>query len=162
MLPLDSPRWATMRQAGGYSTVIPRLLRQLEAPAHFLEERQALDSLRLALLPCGDVDEASYAAVPHLARIGTSKDLPAAAWIGLIAKVEAQRQLGPVEPMPDDLARAYFATVATLPALIAQYRPRNCNMREAAALAGALAVALGQPQLGLAIEELADRQEILR
>jgi hypothetical protein len=156
MLPLDSPRWSTMRQCGGYSTVIPALLRKLENPAHFMEERQAFDSLHHALAPCGDVDAASYAAVPHLARIGMARKLPASEWISLIADVEAGRVPGRAETVPEDLAEAYFETIAALPRLIADHAPKTCSLTEAAALAGALAVVLGHPRLGRAIEELGE------
>src|SRR5262245_61316517 len=103
MLPLDSPQWLTIRQSGGGSTVVPILLRRLESPANFKDERGAFDSLRLALIRCGEVDAASYAAVPHLARIGKVDVVPAWERLGLIAEVEAHRACGQGQPVPEDL-----------------------------------------------------------
>jgi hypothetical protein len=145
-----------MWQCGSYSTVVPVLLRRLESPAHFMEERQALDSLRFALISCGDPDDASYAAVPHLARLGKTLTLPAWEWIALIAEVEARRVCRRGAAVPADLAEAYQAAVVALPQLIADCRPPHCTAREAVAFAGALAIALGHARLGLEIWERAD------
>jgi hypothetical protein len=154
MLELDNPRWSQMRREGDYSTVIPAILRRLESPAHFMDERGAFDTLRLALIRCGEVDEVSYAAVPHLARLSASSGVPLWEFIGLIAEVEARRACDGAAPVPADLAPGYFQTVRELPRLIAACHPDGWREEVVGILAGALAVAFGQPRLGMAVMEL--------
>src|SRR6516165_1546533 len=125
MLPLDSPRWARMRQCGGHATVVPSLLKRLESPSHFMDERAAFDSLRLALIRCGEVDEVSYAAAPHLARLSKSGGLPRWEYLGLLAEVEARRICGRGTPLPEDLASPYFQAIHELPSLISENCPET-------------------------------------
>lgn len=154
MLELDSPRWSEMRREGDYSTVVPAILRRLESPAHFMDERGAFDTLREALIRCGEVDEVSYAAVPHLAKLSASSGVPLWEFIGLIAEVEARRTSDGANPVPADLAPAYFQTVRDLPRLIAGCHPDGWGEEVVGILTGALAIASGQPRLGMAIMEL--------
>jgi hypothetical protein len=118
-----------------------------------MDERGAFDTLRLALIRCGEVDEVSYAAVPLLARLSASSGVPAWEFIGLIAEVEAQRARGAGDPVPADLAPAYFQTMRELPQLIVGCYPEGRGQEVVGILAGALAVAFGQPQLGMAVME---------
>ena len=156
MLTLDDPRWQTMRQCGGYSTVVPALLRRLQAPAHFMDERGAFDSLRLALVRCNEVDEVSYAATPHLARLCKSGGIPPWEYIQLIAQVESCRALGRGPKVPEDTAPGYFHVIRELPQLISEVSLEGAHEEIVVAnLASALAVGLGQPQLGEAILEMA-------
>jgi hypothetical protein len=154
MLPLDSPRWQTMRQCGGYSTVVPSLHGRLESPASFMDERGAFDSLRLAVIRCGEVDDVSYAAAPHLARLSKISGLPPWEYLGLLAEVEARRACGLGPPVPEDLAPAYLESVQELPRLVSERASAGLGTEAVATLAGALTVALGQPRLGMAIMEL--------
>jgi hypothetical protein len=119
-----------------------------------MDERSAFDTLRLALIRCGEVDEVSYAAVPHLARLSKSGALVEWEYIGLLAEVEARRACGFGPEVPQDLAAAYFKTINDLPRLVGEVRPKEAREEPVAVLAGALAVALGQPRLGMAIMEL--------
>jgi hypothetical protein len=154
MLALDSPRWQTMRQSGGYSTVVPSLLRRLESPANFMDERGAFDSLRLALIRCGEVDEVSYAAAPHLARLSKTGGLPPWEYLGLLAEVEAHRACGLGADVPEDLSPAYFQAIRELPRSVSELASADRGTEAVATLAGALAVASGQPRLGMVIMEL--------
>jgi hypothetical protein len=89
MLALDDPAWATLE--GGYRLPYdPRpALRQLEASSKWDD---AWEELWNELHHQGDVGEASYAAVPHIVRIYTSRGIPdwnAYALVGIIE--EARR-----------------------------------------------------------------------
>ena len=79
MLELDSPRWAKLRHAYGGASDIPAMLLLLEAVTHApptlsQKNRDAGSepwfSLWSALCHQGDVYTASYAALPHIVRIG--------------------------------------------------------------------------------------------
>jgi hypothetical protein len=95
---------------------------EYEAARH--EPGSVLASL---LIHQGDIYTASYAAVPHLVRI--AEGVPADArrpFVSLAAEIEKSLRAGAdpsLEPvfrspeMPADLAEAYFAAVARLPAL---------------------------------------------
>jgi len=154
MLALDSPRWATMRKEGAYSTVVPSLLARLYKPANFMDEEGAFRSLKLAVIRCGQVDEVSYAAVPHLLSLAKSGGLMPWDYLGLVAEIEARRTVGMGSTVPDDLARAYFDALQGVPQLVADCKPNGASENVVGRLAGVLAVAYGQPRLGMAIIEL--------
>src|SRR5437773_8148139 len=101
MIPLNDPSWSTL--AGGYKTPYDPsdALRRLE------RGEDVWDELWEELHHQGDVGEASYAAVPHLIRIG--KTLPNRDW-NLYApvsciEVERHRKTNPL--LPDWLAESY-------------------------------------------------------
>lgn len=158
MLELSNPRWESMRRCGDYSTVVPALLRRMESPAHFMDARGAFDSLRLALIACGSVDEVAYATVPHLARLNSVGDPPSWEYIDLIAQVEIHRICWRSPPVPEDLAPAYFQTLRDLPRLIAACDSAGLSDQAVAALAGALVVSFGRHRFGAAIMELGSQR----
>jgi hypothetical protein len=158
MLPLDSQRWAELTAAGSAQN-IPTLLRQLEqepdlAPLDYREDPWF--SLWGALCHQGDVYTASYAAVPHIIRIGLSMAAPPHwQFFALPTCIELAR-LKPGSPaIPADVAQAYFASLQQLHDLT--YRIASVGWSEllTRSVAAALAVSKGHFKLGRVIEELA-------
>ena len=101
MLALDDPRWHELDHAYGPAGDIPDLLRALERGAH----EELWQRLFSALCHQGSAYTASYAAVPHLVRIGAGA--PPADQLGfwsLVGCIAVSRD-GP--PIPDHLRRAY-------------------------------------------------------
>jgi hypothetical protein len=121
MMPLSDDRWKTLH--GGYRTIYDASepLRQLEeADSDF--DRIWTD-LSSGLHHQGDVDEASYAAVPHIARITIRKKLRDAHPFALVACIEACRQFGQNPKIPDWMSEAYRAAIAELAAYALQLLP---------------------------------------
>ena len=105
MLAFDDPRWTTLR--GGYHLPYdsrPALLR--------LEAEDSVDStweeLWNELHHQGDIDDASYAAVPHLVRICSTRSNIDWNFYALISIIEIERFRRKNPPLPDWLAEDYF------------------------------------------------------
>jgi hypothetical protein len=157
MLPLDSQRWAELTHAGGSAQNIPTLLRQLEHEPDLVPLDYRDDpwfSLWSALCHQGDVYTASYAAVPHIIRIGLSiAGTPHWQFFALPTSIELAR-LKPGSPtIPADLANAYFASLQQLHDL--SYRVASIAWSEllTRSVAAALAVSKGHFELGRVIGE---------
>src|SRR5438552_11633095 len=115
MLPLDDPRWQSFK--GGYrilydaSPVIRRLLEK-GATSKLWEE------LWNELHHQGDVNQASYAAVPWLVefiRIAAKIDWNA---LALIATIELERGQNGNPHVESDLESDYFRAIQSLPPLL--------------------------------------------
>jgi len=104
VLALDDPRWRTLDHAYGPADDVPGLLRALERG-----EQELWDVLVPALCHQGSVYTATYAAVPHLVRIGTHEPLDDQvgfwSFIGVVASARE------VAPVPDYLRAAYEASL---------------------------------------------------
>src|SRR5262245_28637188 len=101
MLSLDDPRWREL--IGGYKIPYDAsgALKRLE------RGEDAWDDLWEDLHHQGDVGEASYAAVPHLIRIG--RMLPKRDWnlYALVSCIEVERHRKTNPPLPDWLVESY-------------------------------------------------------
>jgi hypothetical protein len=118
MLSLDSPRWAELCHVYGEAGDIPDLLRALAAsPTEpVLEWSEPWKQLWEAMCHGGlDVGTASYAAVPHLLRIGRTA-APEARWgyFFFVASIELSRQRGLGPEVPADLQEPYSAALHDL------------------------------------------------
>jgi len=159
MLPLDSQRWAELTHAGGSAQNIPTFLCQLEQEPELV----ALDyreepwfSLWSALCHQGDVYTASYAAVPHIIRIGLSMAAtPHWQFFALPTSIELARLKWGSPVIPADLAAAYFASLQQLHDLTYRIAPVAWSELLTRSVAAALAVSKGHFSLGRVIEQLA-------
>jgi hypothetical protein len=119
LLELDSPRWSELEHAYGAASDIPALLRQLATLPSSEDDSEPWFTLWSALAHQGDVYSASFAAVPHVVRaLATAPERADFTYFQFPACVEAYRQKHQV-PIPADLASAYHAALAQLPALVA-------------------------------------------
>ena len=104
MLAMNDPIWETLQ--GGYRVPYdPRpALRRLEQGE---VAEQAWTELWNELHHQGDVDLASFAAVPHLVRIYRESDRRDGNFYHLIATIEMERDRGTNPDVPDDWREAY-------------------------------------------------------
>lgn len=151
LLTLEDPRWADL--LGGYKTPydasVP--LRRMEAGEDVWEE------LWDVLHHQGDVDTASYAAVPHLVRLARQKrNFNLYALVGVI-EVERHRKSNP--PIPDWLLADYQQAWRDLRALALQdlTGPSDSSLIRPALTV--LALARGLTQFGAVLLHL-DESEI--
>jgi len=148
---LDDPRWKELH--GGYKmpydASIP--LRRMEAGENVWEE--LWDELHHQ----GDVDTASYAAVPHLVRLaGQKRDFNLYALIAVI-EVERHRKSNP--PIPDWLVADYQQAWRALTVLALQDLNGQCDSSLVQPALTVLALARGLTQLGALLLHL-DEPEI--
>jgi hypothetical protein len=149
MLPFDDPRWRNYR--GGYrsnydaSTAMHRLIDDGPSP-------EVWEELWNELHHQGDVDQASYAAVPWLVEF--IRRSPAIDWnaLALIALVELERPSNP-EPAPE-LADAYMASIRSLPAILGAHPDQNWSELVTQSAVACIALARGQRWLAKAYFEL--------
>lgn len=154
MLSLDSPRWAQLQHAYGEATDIPALLRQLDSLPDATGESEPWFTLWSALAHQGDVYSASFAAVPHVVAALAAQPLAATAtYFQFPAWVEICRQRQELEVEPE-LAPAYFAALAQLPALAAAASARTWDHEMLACVLAAIAAAKGGADMAEAVQEL--------
>jgi hypothetical protein len=154
MLSLDSPDWSKLRHAYGAASDIPNLLRQLETLPSSEGDREPWFSIWSSLAHQGDVYSASFAAVPHviacLARQPTKADFSFfhfPAWVEI-----CRRKNG--EPIPQDLAPAYFGALRRLPSLVAAAAEREWDEPLLSCALAAIAAAKGFGAVAEAVLEM--------
>jgi hypothetical protein len=154
LLTLDDSRWSELRHAYGPASDIPALLKQLVDVPSSENSREPWFSLWSALAHQGDVYPASFAAVPHVIEALASAPLKAdASYFQFPAWVEICRKKNGV-PIPDDLATAYFHSLARLPTLVAAAATREWKEGFLRCALSAIAVAKGQTEMAEAVLEL--------
>jgi len=153
VLDLDDPRWKGYK--GGY-----RMIYDASAPLRRLWSKgpspEIWDELWEELHHQGDVDEASYAAVPHLVEwIRRSDELE---WkpLSLIAVIELERLHNP--PPPSELAPAYFEAIERLPQAITNRPQRQWNELVARAAVACIALARGQREMARVYLEMSGEE----
>lgn len=157
MLELDSPRWGELRHAYRRADDIPQFLTELEAypgAKGTMEDARAEPwfSLWSALCHQGDVYTASYAALPHLVRIGlTATERPPLDFFWLPTAVEIARRKPRSPQIPEGLASAYFAGLHNLHDLAHVCAAWEWDMVFSQAVAAALLVSKGHGPLAEAI-----------
>jgi hypothetical protein len=142
MLPLDDPRWRSLN--GGYHTpfdAAPRLETLFSAgPTVTLWA-----DLWAGLHHQGDVDQASYAAVPHLVEyLARSQQLDDQA-LAMVATIELHRPLNP--PPLAELEAAYREAIERLPSLIGNHAQNTWDERTTRGAVACIALARGQRRL---------------
>ncbi|MBE9552589.1 MAG: hypothetical protein IMF05_03900 [Proteobacteria bacterium] len=139
MLDLDDPRWNELK--GGYRVLYdPRsALSTLESNS---DDEEAWSEFWNNLHHQGDVDEASYAVVPHLVRIFKDRRRN---WqfYALITTIEVERHKDRNPPLPDWLAKSYEEAIRSLRALVADDLLKDLDDLFFQALYGAIAAARG-------------------
>jgi hypothetical protein len=154
MLPLDSDKWAELRDAYGSAQRIPGLLAQLSDFPPDDGQSEPWTSLWSALAHQGDVYPASFAAVPHVVEaLAADPQSATASYFQFPAWVEICRDKSHVE-VPAELAPAYAAALARLPALVGSAARRNWSEGTLQSALAAVAASQGQCATAEAILEL--------
>ena len=154
MISLDDPRWSELRHAYGAATEIPALLRQLADIPASENDKEPWFSIWSALAHQGDVYSASFAAVPHVIEVLASAPLRADfSYFQFPAWVEVCRAKNGVL-VPEDIAPAYFDSLARLPSLVAAAASRQWDEGFLCCALSAVAAAKGQPAVAEAVLEL--------
>ena len=156
MLDLNSPHWKNLTHAYGSAADIPALLEQLKtAPPQQDGTVEPWYSLWSALCHQYDVYTASYAALPHIVAIASSRPVRERLdHLLLASSIEAFRHFDDAPPMPGDLQEAYQQGLKQAADLVLECLGLDWQEAETRHLLGALAVLRHQPRLGLAIMEL--------
>jgi hypothetical protein len=140
MLTFADDRWANL--VGGYRTIFdPRpALRSLDANERVSE---AWNELWEELHHQGDVDEASYAAVPQLVQIHSKRGLADWNTYALVAVIELARGKGKNPEVPGWLKEEYFVAIQELAKLGAAEVLSTTKPEEIRAILSVLALAKG-------------------
>ena len=153
MLSFDDTRWMTLK--GGYHISYdprPALLR--------LEEEESVavawEELWNELHHQGDIDNASYAAVPHLVRIYGAKSKIDWNFYGMVSTIEIERHRKKNPSLPDWLAEDYFHAWNELVKLALRDFPKVQADIDVKNILGALAVAKKQLKLSALISNFDD------
>src|SRR5215472_18622477 len=153
MLPLTDPKWKELK--GGYKT-----LYDASVPLSRLERGEDVwKDLWQELHHQRSVGDASYAAVPHLVRIGAT--LPRRDWhlYGLLSAIEVERHCKSNPDLPAWLRESYKdAWRQLLPLALDELRVANVRYTVRSIL-GAIALAKGDLILG-ALISLSDDSEL--
>jgi hypothetical protein len=138
MLSLDDNRWTTMH--GGYKMPFdPRpLFARLEAG---LETEAVWSELWNELHHQGDVDEASYAAVPHLVRIYRKRAVADWNIYAMVAIIDLARACGSNPGVPEWLAKDYFGAITELAEIGATEVLTTDDTETVRAILGVIAIA---------------------
>ena len=154
MFSLDDSRWSELRHAYGVASDVPALLRQLADLPSSENDQEPWFSLWSALAHQGDVYSASFAAVPHVIEALASAPLKAEfSYFQFPAWVEICRKKNGV-PIPEDIAPAYFQSLARLPGLVAEAASRQWDERFLRCALSAIAAAKGETAMAEAVLEL--------
>jgi hypothetical protein len=154
MLDLKNPRWSELRHAYGTAVDIPPLLERLRDMPMSKGDSEPWYSLWSALAHQGDVYSASFAAVPHVIAALASDPMEAdESYFQFPAWVEICRAKQNVA-VPEDLARAYFDSLATLPLLASQAAGRRWDAGFLACVLSAIAAAKGHHEVAEAVLEI--------
>jgi hypothetical protein len=153
MLPLDDPRWSNLH--GGYRVPYDAslALRRLE------QGEDVWDELCQELHHQGDVGEAAYASVPHIARIAGGLARRDWHFYGLVSTIEVERHRKSNPELPDWCAESYRSAWRSIVDLaIADLRTVSDPLILRSIL-GAIALARGDLRMG-ALLSTADASEI--
>lgn len=140
MLPLDDPRWERLK--GGYRIPVDLrpLLRRLEsgqdAPAAWGEVWQELYHQ-------GDVDEASFVALPHLVRIHRKRGVVELNTYALATTIELARATGKNPDVPEWAESAYQEALKDLTLLGLQELPQTAGPEAVRSILAFLALVHG-------------------
>jgi len=153
MLPLDDPKWKEL--SGGYRMPcdVPSMLRKLEAG------EDAWHDLWEELHHQGDVGEASYAAVPHLARIAERTSRRDWNFYSLVSVIEIERHRRTNPPLPTWLEQNYKSAWSVVVRLAIQDVVHVEDALMLRSILGAIALARKSVKLGIFLA-FSDESEI--
>lgn len=148
MQDFDDPKWSELM--GGYKVPFNPVsaLRRLEAGA---ETSEAWEELWNELHHQGDVGEASYAAVPHLARIHKTKRHPDWNLYALVSIIEIERHRKTNPPLPSWLESEYTAAWQDLTMLAIEDLAQAADRETVQALLACIALGKGFLEMGTII-----------
>jgi len=148
VLSLDDPKWKTL--TGGYRTAYDAsaALRELERGGDVWDESWN------ELHHQGDVGEASYAAVPHLVRIGADLKVRDFNLWALISTIEVERHRTSNPPLADWLSAGYTKAWVAACRLAVRDIGEATDPDTIQALLGTIAIAKGNLKLGALISNL--------
>jgi hypothetical protein len=155
MLSFEDSRWTTLK--GGYHILYdprPALMR-LEAEEFVVV---AWEELWNELHHQGDVDDASYAVVPHLVRIYEAKSNIDWNFYAIVSIIEIERHRKKNAPLPDWLAEDYFQAWNEVVKLALRDLPKVQADVDVKTILGALAVAKKQLKLSALIFNFDDAE----
>jgi hypothetical protein len=151
MLPLDDARWKSY--LGGYRVpydAAPSLGRLLaDGPSELL-----WDELWNELHHQGDVDQASYAAVPWLVEFVKRSSRIEWNALALIATIELERDQHDNPVVSKELSEGYFAAITTLPAVLGAHPDQEWSELVVKSAVACIALARGQRWFARAYFEL--------
>ncbi|HVI89604.1 MAG TPA: hypothetical protein VM659_14955 [Dongiaceae bacterium] len=159
MLTLTADAWKLLRHAYGAASDIPELLRQLQQHPGPRQSRGdgPWHALWSALCHQGDVYTASYAALPHIIRIGTEAVGPIDfSFFLLPASIEIARQRGRGPALPESLADAYHGELLRLALCAHRHVADIWDHHMTRSVSAALAAAKGDIDLAELLLELDD------
>lgn len=155
MLDLNDPRWKTFK--GGYQVLydasVP--LRALEKTNEQKEIRLILDEFWSELHHQGDVEIASYMALPHLIRIARNKKLTETDIPALVAVIEIQRHINS-EPIPKEFEAEYEQEIKDIIEVLKLNLEKKWDREYATYAAAAIAAVNGQTELANVIMHMDD------
>lgn len=138
-LPLASARWRDLQQVYGSAEDIGALLAALYANENDDERTELWYGVWATLCPDGRVYSAAYAAVPHVLRIATDRDVAErVSALHFITEVEVSRHQPGAPGIDDDLLLPYASSIESLPARVAELHGMTWDEQTAQVLAAAL------------------------
>lgn len=146
MLSLDDPRWNELQHAYGRAGNVPDLLRTLASSTgpNARVQDEPWFSLWSNLCHQGDVDTASYAAVPHVVHIASQAAEPVDfGFFQLPTAIEFARQTGGGPEIPPFLAEDYHDAIQQLTDNVSLHRHHPWDQSMLLSAAAAQAVAKG-------------------
>ncbi len=149
MLPLDDPRWKTYH--GGYRVAYDAsepLLRLFATGG----AEDVFDELWNELHHQGDVDQASYAALPHLLEFARQSKTLNWNTFGLIATIELVRPRNP--DVAPELRLSYFSALDSIPGVLANHPDDEWNALLMQCATACIALSRGQREFGHIYSEL--------
>ena len=157
MLSLEDERWGELQQAYGSAANVPELLRQLRSspgPTGSYQE-EPWYSLWSSLCHQGDVYTASYAAVPHIVKIGCETRSPIAfSFLQLPSAIEVARRNGRGPELPVELSQEYHRALTSLAEVVCLHRNEPWDQPMLLSAMAAQAVAKGHIEVAEAILNL--------
>lgn len=154
LLSLENSRWSELQHAYGAASDIPPLLAQLANLPSAGGGQEPWFSLWSALAHQGDVYPASFAAVPHVIEALASDPLKAGfTYFQFPAWVEIWRRKNNIS-VPEDLAPAYFESLARLPSLVAAASAHEWDAEFLQCALSAIAAAKGEAGIAEVLLEL--------
>lgn len=155
MLELNDKRWETFK--GGYkvpynASIQLKVLEKTEDPARV---KQILEEFWQELHHQGDVDVASYMALPHLIRIAKEKQLRNADIPAIVAVIEVQRHSNN-PPLPKEFQAEYEQEIKGIIDVIKLNQGKKWNFDYATSATAAIAAVNGQFDLAKVLIDLED------
>lgn len=156
MLHLNDNKWKEL--PGGY-----RIPYDASVPLKKLEQAITAEEIEIIFAELwnelhhqGDVDLASYYAVPHIIRIAKEKKLYNWNVLGLVATIEIERHSNNPQ-LPEEYKAAYLDSIQKeLPVLIKEILPNKWDTTLTATVLAALAVSKGHIEMATAILKMDD------